>query len=122
VEELIRVFAHYIALFAEGIAVLFIVVGIAMGGADYVRYGLLRRRTRLAVAKIRNDMGHMLSLALEFLIGADILKTAISPTWTDIGQLGAIVGIRTILNFFLMQELKHFGADDVLPGPESHQA
>ena len=117
VEELIRILAHYVALIAEGFAVLFIVAGLIMGGIDYVRYGLIRKRTGLAVAKIRNDMGHMLSLALEFLIGADILKTAISPTWTDIGQLGAIVAIRTVLNFFLMQELNHFEADaEGLPG------
>jgi uncharacterized membrane protein len=54
----------------------------------------------------RNHLGHSLSLALEFLIGADIIRTAISPTWEDIGQLGAIVGIRTVLNFFLTRELK----------------
>jgi len=39
------------------------------------------------------------------LIGADILKTAISPSWDELGQLAAIVGIRTILNFFLLREL-----------------
>lgn len=58
-----------------------------------------------AITVSRNELGHYLSLGLEFLIGADILKTAISPTWEDLGQLAAIVGIRTILNFFLLKEL-----------------
>jgi uncharacterized membrane protein len=34
---------------------------------------------------------------------------SILPTWQDIGQLGAIVGIRTVLNFFLTRELKQMG-------------
>ena len=34
-------------------------------------------------------------------IAADIVRSVISPTWQDIGQLGAIAVIRTFLNFFL---------------------
>ena len=48
-----------------------------------------------------------LVLALEFLLAADILKTAISPTWTDIGQLAAIAAIRTFLNYSLAHDLRH---------------
>jgi uncharacterized membrane protein len=58
----------------------------------------------------RHYLGHCLSIGLEFLIGADILKSAISPTWQDIGQLAAIVGIRTVLNYFLTRELKQMEA------------
>lgn len=46
-----------------------------------------------------------LVLALEFLLAADILRTAISPTWTDIGQLAAIAAIRTFLNYSLSHDL-----------------
>ncbi len=45
-------------------------------------------------------------LALGFLIGADILKTAIAPTWNEIGQLAAIIALRTIVNFVMTWELK----------------
>jgi uncharacterized membrane protein len=41
-----------------------------------------------------------LVLALEFELGADIVRSAITPTWQEIGQLGAIALIRTFLNFF----------------------
>ena len=44
-------------------------------------------------------------MALELELGADILRTAVAPTWTEIGQLGAIVVLRTALNFFLQQEI-----------------
>jgi uncharacterized membrane protein len=55
---------------------------------------------------VRVRLGHALSLGLEFLIGADILKTAVAPSWDDIGQLGAIIGIGTVLNVFLTREIK----------------
>ena len=47
-----------------------------------------------------------LVLALEFELAADIIRTAISPTWDDIGQLAAIAVIRTFLNFFLERDMK----------------
>jgi len=55
--------------------------------------------TRLALASY-------LALALEFELGADILSTAISPSWDQIGKLGAIAVIRTGLNYFLLRELR----------------
>jgi Protein of unknown function (DUF1622) len=36
-----------------------------------------------------------LLLGLEFELAADIIASVISPTWQDIGQLGAIAVIRT---------------------------
>lgn len=54
---------------------------------------------------IRLRLGRWLALALEFELGADILRTAIAPTWIEIGQLAAIATIRTLLNYFLQQEI-----------------
>jgi len=54
---------------------------------------------------IRLNLGRSLALALEFLLGADILRTAVAPSWREIGQLAAIVVIRTFLNYFLQREL-----------------
>ena len=47
-----------------------------------------------------------LALALEFELGAGILGTAVSPSWNQIGKLGAVAVIRTGLNFFLSMEIK----------------
>ena len=104
--ELIKLVAHHVAIIAEGIAVLFIIFGIIGALVIYVKKTFFVKSDYLAMTKSRNHLGHSLSLSLEFLIGADILRTAISPSWQDIGQLGAIVGIRTVLNFFLTRELK----------------
>ncbi|HVK02994.1 MAG TPA: DUF1622 domain-containing protein, partial [Armatimonadaceae bacterium] len=57
--------------------------------------------------EIRLSLGRSLALALEFALGADILKTAVAPTWNEIGQLAAIAVLRTALNFFLERELEH---------------
>ena len=47
-----------------------------------------------------------LALALELQLGADVLSTAVSPSWDQIGKLGAIAVIRTALNFFLQREMR----------------
>lgn len=54
---------------------------------------------------IRLRLGRWLALALEFEVAADIVRTTIAPSWTEIGKLAAIVGLRTALNFFLQQEI-----------------
>lgn len=47
-----------------------------------------------------------LVLALEFELGADIIRSAIAPNWNDIGQLAAIAVIRTFLNYFLERDIE----------------
>ena len=54
---------------------------------------------------VRLRLGRWLALALEFLLAADILRTAVAPSWSEIGQLAAIATIRTALNFFLQVEI-----------------
>ncbi|HEX8558799.1 MAG TPA: DUF1622 domain-containing protein [Pyrinomonadaceae bacterium] len=56
--------------------------------------------------EIRLSLARYLALALEFQLGADILSTAIAPSWEQIGKLGAIAVIRTGLNYFLSLEMK----------------
>jgi uncharacterized membrane protein len=55
---------------------------------------------------IRLVLARYLALALEFQLGADILSTAVAPTWNEIGKLGAIAVIRTALNYFLSREMR----------------
>ncbi|MDQ2786346.1 MAG: DUF1622 domain-containing protein [Chloroflexota bacterium] len=54
---------------------------------------------------VRLRLGRWLAVALEFELAADILRTAIAPTWKEIGQLAAIAVLRTALNYFLQQEI-----------------
>ncbi len=51
-------------------------------------------------------LGRWLAVALEFELAADILNTAVTPTWNDIAKLGAIATLRTALNYFLEREIE----------------
>ena len=55
---------------------------------------------------IRQRLGAHLLLGLEIFIAADIISSAVSPSWEKVGILVAIVGVRTILSYFLRMELK----------------
>jgi uncharacterized membrane protein len=47
-------------------------------------------------------------LALEFALAADLVRTAVAPTWDDIGKLAVIATIRTMLNYFLAKDIAAF--------------
>ena len=64
-----------------------------------------RRSPQELKTDIRLSLGRWLALGLEFALAADILRTAVAPTWREIGQLAAIAVLRTALNFFLEREI-----------------
>ena len=66
---------------------------------------------------VRLRLGRWLAVALEFELAADILRTAVAPTWNEIGQLAAIVVLRTVLNYFLQAEIDKAEARRVEPAP-----
>ena len=97
-----KVLADGVSLGCELIAVLMLAYGaielvvvLVMGAASRDR--LVKRRAWLAFAS-------WLLLALELTLAADIVHTAIAPSWNDIGQLAAIAVIRTFLNLFLVRD------------------
>lgn len=55
---------------------------------------------------IRQRLGSHLLLGLEIFIGGDIIASVVSPSWESVGILAAIVGVRTVLSYFLHLELK----------------
>jgi uncharacterized membrane protein len=86
-------------------------VGIAVvlwGGAAVVLRALrgLAARRPVRFTALRLDFARYLALGLEFQLGADIIGTAIAPSWEQIGRLGAIAVIRTALNYFLGMEMR----------------
>jgi uncharacterized membrane protein len=64
------------------------------------------RREHQGLQHIRWRYGRWLTLALDFLIAGDILRTAVEPGWTEIGQLAAIIVLRTVITFTLSKEIK----------------
>ena len=57
-------------------------------------------------ASMRQELSAHLLLGLEIFIAADIISSVSSPTWEKVGILGAVVGIRTVLSYFLTMEME----------------
>lgn len=98
------------------VVVRWVKLGVEIFGAGLVTLGVclaIVHLLRTLVARKSGDftstrliLARHLALALEFELGADILGTAISPSWDQIGKLGAVAVIRTGLNFFLSVEME----------------
>lgn len=69
---------------------------------------------KLTAEQIRVQFGSAVAVALELLLGADVLATAVAPSWDDIGKLTAIAALRTALNYVLSKELKKNKEETVL--------
>ena len=105
-EELFRNWAARLALIVEAVAALLIAVGVLEAIAVLLVTPPGGRRRA-----VWRRFGGWLLLSLEFELGADIVRTAISPTWTQIGQLAAIAVIRTFLNYFLEKDLEKYSVE-----------
>jgi uncharacterized membrane protein len=116
-EELFRRGASYLALMIEALAVIFIAVG-----AIEAVWLMLKSRQGGRRKAVWVRFGVWLLLGLEFELGADIIRTAILPTWTQIGQLASIAVIRTFLNHFLEQDLEKYEVADERGDAPIHKA
>ena len=118
-ETLIQSLILWVQLLAEIVAALLIAAGILITLAQLLKIFRSRfqgyERSRLVLAKF-------LALALEFQLAADVLGTAVSPTWTQIGRLAAIAVIRTALNYFLAREIKREERETGLVSFEKEEA
>ena len=104
-EDLLKLIASHVALAVE-VAAVFIV---AFGAAEaLVRTlgPLIRKPADAAWLKpIWIRFASWLLFGLQFALAADIVRSAISPDWEQIGHLAAIAVIRTFLSYFLERDL-----------------
>lgn len=65
------------------------------------------RHAANAYPRYKSFLGRALSLGLEFLVAADVLRTVgVAPTFRNIAILGAIIIIRTALSWSLVVEME----------------
>jgi uncharacterized membrane protein len=107
-EEVFREIAGYIALLLE------------VASALIIAYGAIKAIFRLLMPKhdktetlvwrktVFLHFGAWLILGLEFELAADIVRSAIAPSWESIGKLAAIAAIRTFLNYFLEKDVEKY--------------
>jgi uncharacterized membrane protein len=106
-EELFIRFAQIAKMLSEAAAVLVVTYGSLEAFFKLLWIGLTPKTTHGERKAIWRRFGVWLLLGLEFALAADIIGSVVSPTWQDIGELGAIAVIRTFLNYFLEQDLEH---------------
>lgn len=106
-EEWIKTGTIYLARIVEAMAALVIMYASIKAAVVFFKSMLSRQAGFVPKISIRLSLGRSLAIALELLLGADILKTAVAPTWNEIGQLAAIAALRTALNYFLERELRN---------------
>ena len=100
----VRDAVQWLRLGIELVGAVIVALGVIIGGVRFV--AALAQRRAADFTAIRLVLARYLAVALEFQLGADILSTAVAPTWNEIGQLAAIAVIRTALNYFLGQEMR----------------
>jgi len=102
-----KLWIEYLAVGVEIAAAGLIGLAAAEAAVRAIPLFLRRETPQQAKVDVRLALGRWLALGLEFALAADILRTAIAPSWRDIGQLAAIAVLRTALNFFLEREIDH---------------
>jgi uncharacterized membrane protein len=103
-EEIVSTAVLWLILLIEFVAAILIGAGVVLTLVRLVN--VLFRYKGEGYEKARLTLARFLALALEFQLAADVLGTAVAPSWTQIGKLGAIAVIRTALNYFLAREIK----------------
>lgn len=108
-ELLFREIAGFIALGLESIAVILIATGGVQALIQLFRFSVKDpKRPFFHKKEVWVGFAVWLLLGLEFELGADVIRSAISPTWDQLGQLAAIAAVRTFLNYFLEKDIEKY--------------
>jgi uncharacterized membrane protein len=108
-EELLVRFAETAQRISEAAAVIVVTFGSIEAFLKLVAIAVRPTATHGERKAVWRRFGTWLLLGLEFELAADIVGSVVSPTWQDIGELGAIAVIRTFLNYFLERDLEDSG-------------
>jgi uncharacterized membrane protein len=109
-EQHFKDIATLLALAIEAAAVLVVAFGALQALARILGVALRAVPDLRAAKAIWLGFAAWIVLSLEFALAADIIRTAIAPTWKDIGQLAAIATIRTALNYYLEKDIDEVAA------------
>ena len=100
-ESVLHHIAEISALTLEFIGVLIIVVGSVKSLISLVHRVIRHRSINIVI-----ELGKTLALALEFKMGAEIIKTVIVHDLKELAVLGIVILIRALLAFLIHWEMK----------------
>lgn len=90
-----------------GIAIVF--WGFVVAAFGFIRMKLHRQSLALFLLEaneVRAVLGTYILFGLEFMIAGDIIHTFLKPNKDDLIVLATIVGIRTVISYFLGKEVE----------------
>jgi len=105
----------------------YIAIGISVAGSIIIIWGVLmtilsllaNEKNRIMNAKwqnrsepIRQRLSTYLILGLDFMLAADIIHTIHKPDLQELYVLAMIVGIRSVISFFLLKEIGNIKSND----------
>lgn len=108
-EDSLKLVASYSALMLELTTVIVVVYGAIEAAVRVLAHLFTQDPSSWSRREVWLRFAAWILLALEFALGADIIRTAVAPTWDDIGKLAAIATIRTGLSFFLERDITEIG-------------
>ena len=103
---MIRPFLEYLILIIDVAAGIVIAISVIRG---FIMYLKILRKSPLQQKEeegIKHYVGNGLILALDLMIGSDIIKTILTPTIPELFVLAVIVAIRIILSWSLSKEMR----------------
>ena len=109
--DLVNSLNSWVVNLCQLLALFVIVTGIVKALIIYGKHTFTNLSSAIAFQGSRLELGYAFSLGLSFLVGASILKTTVTPSWNDLGQLAAIIVLRTVINYFLLQAIDRSSND-----------
>ena len=100
-ENVLHHIAEFSALSLEFIGVAIIIVGSIKSLTQLIVNLIRHRRINIVI-----ELGKTLALALEFKMGAEIIKTVIVHDLTELAVLGIVILIRALMAFLIHWEMK----------------
>jgi uncharacterized membrane protein len=111
-EPVLDVILNYVTIGIEIAAAIIIGISAVIAFIGYIR--TLSRRQKGEVSKgdaVRFRLAGGLLLALDLVVGSDILTTILDPSTEDLFRLSVIVAIRIILGWSLSKEISGHSED-----------
>lgn len=103
-DEWLRTGVDALVVAVEAVGAVVIFLGAVLAATRFIR--VLPRRDADELVPVRLTLGRFLALGLEFQLASDVLRTAVAPSFEELGKLAAVAAIRTALNFFLAREIR----------------
>lgn len=104
-KEWLVIVTEYAVLLVDTLALVIVLFGTLEAFIAGLRLMLAGTENSIERREVWLRYARVLVAGLTFQLAADIIETSITTGWESVARLGAIVVIRTFLNFFLERDL-----------------